>query len=166
MTMIHDGRAGVRAWGVLLLLLAASAVAGTIGSAVTLPSIPDWYAGLAKPAWTPPDAVFGPVWTVLYLLMVVAAWLVWRSAGWRRARGALTLHAVQLGLNALWSVLFFGLHRTGFALVEILALWAVILATIIAFRRHSPAAAWLMAPYLLWVSYAVSLNAGVWWLNG
>jgi tryptophan-rich sensory protein len=141
------------------------AAAGYVGSAATLPTIPTWYAGLAKPAWTPPNAVFGPAWTILYLMIAVAAWLVWRRAGWARGSGAMLLWLVQLVLNTLWSVLFFGLHMVPAAMAEIVLMWIAIAATIVAFRRHARAAAWLLVPYLLWVTYAASLNAGVWWLN-
>lgn len=102
---------------------------------------------------------------MLYFLMAIAAWLVWRAAGWRAALPALLLYALQLALNALWSVLFFGLHRPGLALAEIVCLWLAILATMLAFRRRSTTAGRLLLPYLLWVTYAATLNAGVAWLN-
>lgn len=125
----------------------------------------DWYAGLAKPTWNPPNWIFGPVWTLLYTLMAVAAWRVWRKAGFKNAGPALALHAGQLLLNAAWSWLFFGLHRMDLAFAEILVLWAAILATALAFRRHDRVAAWLMAPYLAWVSFAAVLNFTLWRMN-
>lgn len=124
-----------------------------------------WYQAIAKPAWTPPAAVFGPVWTVLYAVMAVAAWRVWRRAGLAAGAGALALFGVQLTLNAAWSWLFFGLHRPGWAVVEILLLWAAIAATAIAFRRHDAIAAVLLLPYLGWVGFAAVLNVAIWTLN-
>lgn len=142
--------------------LLASFAAGGIG-AQFMPGA--WYAALNKPSWTPPGAVFGPVWTVLYVLMGVAAWLVWRKEGFAGAGAALTLFLVQLGLNALWSYLFFGRHRPDLALVDIVVLWALILVVTLLFWRHSPVAGGMMAPYLLWVSFASALNFSIWRLN-
>lgn len=124
-----------------------------------------WYAELTKPTWTPPGAVFGPVWTLLYGMMAVAAWLVWRVGGKRGVRGALALFGVQLALNVAWSWLFFGLQRPGAALVDILLLWLAISATILAFWRVRPAAGMLLVPYLVWVSFATALNLQIWRLN-
>jgi tryptophan-rich sensory protein len=124
-----------------------------------------WYAEIAKPSWTPPGWLFGPVWTVLYVMMAAAAWLVWRTAGWPAARPALILFGVQLLLNAAWTPIFFGLHRPGLAFAEILALWAAIGATLVAFWRVFPAAALLLVPYWLWVSFASVLNCAIWRLN-
>lgn len=132
---------------------------------MTRPALETWYGGLAKPAWTPPDWVFGPVWTLLYAMMAVAAWLVWRRAGWDGARAALVLYFVQLGLNFLWSPLFFGLRSPGLGLVDIAALVCVLAATVIAFLRVDRLAGWLMAPYLAWVGYAAALNAAIWIAN-
>ena len=112
--------------------LAASFAAGWIGSR-WMPG--EWYAALAKPSWNPPNWIFGPVWTALYVLMAVAAWLVWRQAGFAGAGPALGLFGGQLVLNALWPYLFFGLHRIDWALVEILVLWAAILAVLVLFWR-------------------------------
>ena len=125
----------------------------------------EWYEGLAKPAWTPPSWLFGPVWTVLYGMMAVAAWLVWRRHGATGARGALLLFAVQLVLNGMWSWLFFGLQSPGVAMLDILALWIAILGTIVAFWRLSRLAATLLIPYLVWVSFAAALNFAIWRLN-
>jgi translocator protein len=124
-----------------------------------------WYEGLAKPAWTPPNAVFAPVWTVLYLLMAVAAWLVWRRAGFAGAGLALSLFIAQLGLNALWSYLFFGAHRPGLALAEVVTLWLTILLVTILFWREARPAGALMLPYVVWVGFASCLNLALWWLN-
>jgi tryptophan-rich sensory protein len=125
-----------------------------------------WYAGLEKPAFNPPNWVFAPVWTVLYVLMAVAAWLVWRERG-SVAAAAVPLAAwlVQLVLNALWSWLFFGQHEMGLALVDITALWFAIVVTIALFWRVNHLASWLLVPYLAWVSFAMLLNAALWRLN-
>jgi benzodiazapine receptor len=125
----------------------------------------EWYAGLKKPAWNPPSWIFGPVWSALYTMMAVAAWLVWRRGGFAGQRRPLTLFLVQLALNAAWTPLFFGLHRPGAAFAEIVLLWLAIAATLAAFRRVSRAAAWLLAPYLAWVSFAAALNFALWRLN-
>ena len=135
---------------------------GLVGSLVTMPNLPGWYAGLAKPTWTPPDWLFGPVWTTLYCLMGVAAWLVWRRVGWSRP---LAWFAVQLLLNAVWSWLFFGLHSPFAGLIDIVLLWAAIAATVLAFWHVSRLAAILMLPYWAWVSYAVALNFAIWQMN-
>jgi tryptophan-rich sensory protein len=124
----------------------------------------DWYASLAKPDWTPPGALFAPVWTALYTAMAIAAWLVWRRGG-RSRTPALTLYVVQLALNALWSYLFFGLHRPGLALLDIGLLWAAILPVMVLFWRIRAAAGALILPYLLWVSFAACLNFAIWRLN-
>lgn len=145
-------------------LVGAVTLVAVAGSAVTLPAIPGWYAGLEKPWFTPPNAAFGPVWTTLYALMAYAAWRAWRVAGPQR-KLVLTVFAVQLGLNALWSQLFFGARRPDLALIDVALLWAAILWTIRIFGRHDRLAAGLMIPYLAWVSLAVALNAGVVLLN-
>lgn len=147
-----------------LFALICAAVAA-LGGAVTTPEIRGWYASIEKPTWNPPDWVFGPVWTTLFALMAIAAWLVWRRAGWRAGRLPLTLFGIQLGLNLLWSCLFFGLRSPGAALVDVVLLWVAILATIIAFARWSRLAALLLVPYLLWVGFAAILNFTIWRLN-
>lgn len=135
---------------------------GAIGALATNPQIPTWYAGLAKPAWTPPDAVFPFVWTTLYVLMAVALWRLWQLHTPSKARRlAIALFLVQLALNALWSPVFFGLEATGPALAVIVLLIAAIVATIWASARLDATAAWLLAPYLLWVAYAAALNAAI-----
>ncbi len=123
-----------------------------------------WYAGLRKPSWNPPNWIFGPVWTLLYILMAVAAWLVWENGGAANT-GALALFLVQLILNAVWTWLFFGLHRPGLAAAEIVLLWLAILATTLGFWTVQPLAGLLLVPYLLWVSFAAILNFTVWRLN-
>jgi benzodiazapine receptor len=125
----------------------------------------EWYQRLAKPTWNPPNSIFAPVWTVLYLLMAAAAWLVWQRYGIVAAIFPLALFIVQLLLNAAWSWLFFGLHRPGTALLEIVVLWAAILTTLISFWRLEPLAGVLLAPYLVWVSFATALNWTIWRLN-
>jgi len=144
--------------------LALCAVAGSIGAIASL-NAPEFYASLARPYWAPPAGVFGPVWTLLYMVMGVAAWLIWRERGWSRARGALGLFVLQLGFNTLWSWLFFGWHRGALAFADIVVLLALIVATIIAFGRIRRLAAWLLAPYLAWVTFATLLNYSVWQLN-
>ena len=149
---------GLAAWLVVCL------VAGGVGAAASVQAA-DFYAQLARPSWAPPSALFGPVWTVLYILMALAAWQVWRVGGFRAARRALSLFLIQLALNALWSWLFFGWHLGRLAFADIVVLWALILATTVAFKRHGGAAMALMLPYLLWVSFATALNFAVWKLN-
>ena len=139
-------------------------IAAGIGGAASIQAGP-FYNGLVRPDWAPPPSVFGPVWTVLYVLMGIAAWLVWRVDGFRAARSALTLFLVQLALNSLWSWLFFGWHQGAWAFVDILLLWALIVATLIAFWRIRPLAGALLVPYLLWVTFASALNYAVWQLN-
>jgi translocator protein len=125
----------------------------------------EWYAVLKKPSWNPPGWIFGPVWAALYTMMAVAAWLVWKRGGFAAQRKPLALFLTQLVLNATWTPLFFGLHWTGIAFAEIVMLWLAIATTLAAFRPVSPAAAWLLAPYLAWVSFATMLNFALWRLN-
>lgn len=150
--------AGFMAW------LAATLVASAIGSAATLRAAP-FYVDLVRPDWAPPSSVFGPVWTTLYILMAIAAWLVWRVGGFHAAKTALTLFLVQLSFNALWSWLFFGWRLGAVAFVEVLLLWILIAATLIAFWRIRPLAGALLLPYLAWVSFASALNYSLWRLN-
>lgn len=148
-------------WLALAISLALVVAAALFGSQF-MPGA--WYAGLAKPAWTPPNWLFGPAWTTLYLLMALAAWKVWIAV--RRVDGALLLYLVQLLLNALWSWLFFGLQRPDLALANIVVLWLLILATIVLFWRRDRLAGALMLPYLAWVGFATALNLAIWRLNG
>jgi tryptophan-rich sensory protein len=150
---------------VLVLCVGVCFAAAAVGALFTNPNVPGWYANLDKPSWTPPSWVFGPVWSLLYLLMGVSAWQVWRKAGSRSAAVPLVLFGIQLVLNMAWSGLFFGLRSPGAALVGIVFLWFSILATTIAFWRRSAPAGWLMLPYLAWVSFAAALNLAIWNLN-
>ena len=125
----------------------------------------EWYAGLRKPAWNPPAWVFGPVWSALYTMMAVAAWLVWKRGGFAAQRRPLALFLAQLVLNAAWTPLFFGMQRPDVAFAEIILLWLAIATTLLAFRTVSRAATWLLVPYLAWVSFAAVLNGALWRLN-
>jgi translocator protein len=125
----------------------------------------EWYARLQKPAWNPPNWIFAPVWSALYVLMAVAAWLVWRRGGWACQRKPLLLFLLQLVLNGLWSPLFFGLHLPGLALVDLLLLWVALLLALVAFWRARRPAGILLLPYLGWVSFAGRLNFALWRLN-
>jgi tryptophan-rich sensory protein len=136
-----------------------------VGGAVTTTSVGSWYQALAKPSFNPPDWVFGPVWTVLYAMMALAGWRVWRVGQGGPLRTAVALFVVHLALNLGWTVLFFGLRRPELALAEIVVLWLAIAATIAVFRRIDAAAAWLMVPYIAWVSFAAVLNAAIAVLN-
>jgi benzodiazapine receptor len=146
--------------GWLVLSFAASAV-----GAVASIQAESFYAQLAQPVWAPPPWVFGPVWTVLYALMGIAAWLVWRCGGFRANRLALALFLLQLAFNAVWSWLFFAWHRGVLSLADILVLWILIVATLVSFWRVRPLAGALLIPYLLWVSFASALNYSLWQLN-
>jgi benzodiazapine receptor len=155
-----------KALGLLIAILLPFIVAG-IGGIATSSSVSTWYPNLKKPAWNPPAWVFGPVWSLLYLSMGLASWLVWRTdaADRSQVRQALGWYGLQLGLNALWSVIFFGLRQVGLALVEIVLLLGALLTTLVMFRRIRPSAGWLLSPYALWVGFATALNAAIWWLN-
>lgn len=148
----------------LVAWLIGSFIAAGIGGAASIQAGP-FYTQLVRPEWAPLPSIFGPVWTVLYALMGIAAWLVWRVGGFRAAKTALTLFLVQLALNSLWSWLFFGWHRGALAFADILLLWALIVATLIAFWRVRPLAGALLVPYLVWVSFASALNYSVWQRN-
>ncbi len=145
--------------------VAVCLAAGGVGSLLGGPMPDAWYAGLRKPAFTPPGWLFGPVWTVLYVLMGVAAWGVWRQRGHRHVGGALGLFFAQLVLNAAWTGIFFGLHAPFWALVELIVLWVVLLGTTVAFFRVRTWTGVLLLPYLGWVSFAGVLNAAIWQLN-
>ena len=154
----HRQILGLIGW--LIVCFATSAV-----GAVASIQAKSFYSQLAQPAWAPPPSLFGPVWTVLYALMAIAAWLVWRSGGFRINRIALSLFLVQLAPNALWSWLFFAWHHGAFAFADIVLLWILIVATLVSFWRVRPLAGTLLIPYLLWVSFASVLNYSVWQLN-
>ncbi len=150
----------------LVISILTCQAAGYIGSLFTSPSIPTWYASLNKPSLAPPNWVFFPVWTALFLMMGISLYLLWTQAlKDRKAKIALIFFAVQLGLNILWSILFFGLKSPLSALIEILILWLAILLTIIKSLKVSKAAAILLLPYILWVSFAAVLNFFLWKLN-
>ncbi|MFH1392317.1 MAG: TspO/MBR family protein [bacterium] len=150
----------------LIIAVIVSELAGIIGSIFTVSAIPTWYAELVKPALSPPNWLFGPVWTTLYFLMGIAAFLVWKRGFERKnIKIALGLFCIQLFLNALWSIIFFGLHSPGAAFIEIIVLWLAIIIAIIAFSKISKPAAWLLAPYIIWVSFAAYLNYVIWILN-
>jgi tryptophan-rich sensory protein len=149
----------------LIISLIIPQLAGGIGSFFTISSVKDWYPVLVKPALNPPAWVFGPVWTTLFLLIGYALYLIWTDASGKNKRLAYGSFVIQMVLNMLWSFIFFGLHSPGGALIEIVFLWLAILATIIAFVKISRLAAWLLAPYILWVSFAGYLNWAIWTLN-
>lgn len=163
----------------LVIAIVVSQLAGLIGSVFTISSIPNWYAVLQKPSFSPPNWIFGPAWITLYLLMGVAAFLIWREYSKltlseveglvlqrkKQIKIALGIFGGQLVLNALWSIIFFGLHNPFWAFVEIIALWLAILITIFAFYKISRPAAYLLLPYILWVSFASVLNFSILILN-
>lgn len=152
----------------LIIAIVVSELAGVIGAFFTTPVIKSgWYATLAKPALNPPSWVFGPIWTMLYALMGIALWLVWTKtdADRKTKQRAFVFFFAQLGLNALWSIIFFGQQSPGTAFREIIALWILILITIRYFARVSRPAAWLLVPYILWVTFALYLNFVIWRLN-
>jgi len=155
----------------LLFAIALSQSAGLLGALFTSSSVTTWYPTLVKPALNPPAWVFGPVWTILYVFMGIAAFIVWRvyqkSSGAKKrfARTALVLFVLQLVLNAWWSIIFFGQQQLGWALLEVVCLWVAIAATIYYFARISRTTLWLLAPYLAWVSFASYLNYSLWMLN-
>jgi tryptophan-rich sensory protein len=146
--------------GWLLLTFAAAAIGALASGGAAV-----FYSELIRPSWAPPGWLFGPVWSALYTLMAVSAWLVWRSRGFSGARSALLLFIAQLAANALWSWLFFVWHQGGLAFVEILLLWCMIAATVVSFWRLSPLASALLMPYLAWVTLAAALTVTVWQLN-
>ncbi len=149
-----------------LLGLAGFAVACLVaGSSGAIFRPGEWYERLNKPSWRPPNWLFGPVWMVLYAMIAISGWLVWLEAGWSGAALGLGLYAVQLVLNGLWSGIFFGLRRIGLACAEMALLWASILATIVVFYPVDALAALLLLPYLVWVTFALALNAAVLRLN-
>jgi benzodiazapine receptor len=151
-------------WLVLILFFAICLGAGGFGSFFTTSSVRDWYPRLRKPPGTPPNWVFGPVWTTLYVLMAVSAWLVWRQYG-RGALPALLIFFAQLALNVSWSAIFFGSRLPGVAFAEIVVLWLAIGFNIFVFYLLLPVSALLLVPYLLWATYAAYLNFGIWRLN-
>ena len=150
----------------LVIAIVVSELAGVIGSVFTISSIPTWYSTLQKPSFSPPNWIFGPAWTTLYFFMGVAAFLVWRHGVERKeVKTALAIFGGQLALNTLWSIIFFGLHNPFWAFVEIIILWLAILLTIVSFYKVSKTAAYLLLPYILWVSFASVLNFSILVLN-
>ena len=157
--------ASIRSWLGLVVFVVICFSVAAVGGAITTPQVGNWYANLAKPDWTPPGWIFGPVWSVLYLGMAIAAWLVWRQEGLASV-APWGLFAAQLFLNLAWSWLFFGLRAPGAALLELVLLWMAILATTAVFWRRSKPAGLLLVPYLAWVTFAAALNFAIWRLNG
>jgi len=150
----------------LVISVAVPLAVGGLSGYATARGVADWYPTLTKPSFNPPAWVFGPAWTLLYIMMGVAAFLVWRKGlDVDGVRIALTVFAVQLALNGLWSILFFGMRAPGLALAEIILLWIAIAITTVLFWRVTPTAGVLLLPYLGWVSFATVLNASLWWLN-
>ena len=150
----------------LIITIVICELAGGVGSLFTMSAIPAWYVTLAKPVLNPPSWIFGPVWTTLYLLMGVAAFLVWNKGSDRKdVRKALYVFLLQLVLNAAWSIIFFGLHSPLWAFVDIIAMWLAVVWTMTLFYKISKPAMWLLVPYILWVSFAAYLNYSIWMLN-
>ncbi|MHB8903956.1 MAG: TspO/MBR family protein [Patescibacteria group bacterium] len=150
----------------LIISLLVPLLIGGLGSLLTTPSIAGWYSNLAKPALNPPNWVFGPVWTILYILMGISVFLVWRnSLDKKGVKSTLGIFIFQLFLNFFWSLLFFGIHNPAVAFTEILSLWFAIMALILAAYRISRLAAYLLIPYILWVSFAAYLNYAIWQLS-
>lgn len=151
----------------LFIAIALCELAGIIGSAFTVSSIPTWYAGLTKPWFNPPNWIFAPVWTTLYALMGIAVYLVWQKGVEKSSvRWAVTLFGVHLVYNAAWSVIFFGLQNLGAAFAEIVVLWCLIVAVVGAFFSIDKRASYLLIPYIAWVTFAAVLNLSLWILNG
>lgn len=148
-----------------LIAVLITLCAGLVGNLLGMDAIATWYAGLNKPAWNPPNWIFGPVWTILYVLMGIAAYLVWEQKKDSSRRAALVVYAVQLFLNALWSIIFFTFKQPAIAFGEIIIMWIAIVATIILFWRIKPLAGILLLPYIAWVTFATALNFAVWQLN-
>ena len=150
----------------LVISIVACGSAGLVGSIFTTSAIPTWYSTIQKPSFTPPNWLFAPVWTILYLLMAIAAFIIWRrGTDNQQVRTALIIFLIQLVLNALWSFVFFGLQSILSGVVVIILLWIAIVCTVLAFARISTAAGALLAPYLLWVSFAAALNVSIFMLN-
>jgi tryptophan-rich sensory protein len=149
----------------LVVFLAICLLVSGAGGAVTATSVGTWYQALQKPPFNPPDWIFAPVWTVLYLFMAIAGWRVWRTAPRKLGRSDLVVFAAQLGLNFAWSFVFFGMHRVDLALAIIVVLFLVIIANTILFWRVDRWAGMLFVPYVLWVAFATLLNASIWTLN-
>lgn len=154
----------IKNWPFLILAILLCEGAGILGSFFTVSSISTWYATLTKPSFSPPNYIFGPVWTILYALMGISLYLVWTSKN-KSKQQAVNLFLIQLGLNAIWSIIFFGLKNPGLAFIEIIALWVAIFLTIRTFQKVSKIASYLLYPYLVWVSFASVLNLSILILN-
>lgn len=152
-------------WFSLFVLIFATFGISAFGVLAASSALGHWYQSLAKPTWNPPQAVFGPVWTALYLIMAIAAWLVWRRGSETEVIPAMTAYFGQLVLNVLWPLIFFGLRAPGWAVIDILFLWIAILVSMLQFGRVSRLAAWLLVPYLAWVTFASALNITIWRIN-
>jgi tryptophan-rich sensory protein len=152
-------------WFSLIVWLAICFIVAGVSGSWTASEVPGWYRTLVRPAIAPPNWLFGPVWTLLYALMVIAAWQVWQSAASPLRTWGLIFFLVQLGLNFAWSLIFFRHHAIGAALAEVIVLWVAIGLTTLLFSRVAPSAGWLMAPYWAWVTFASVLNAAIWRLN-
>jgi len=149
----------------LLVFILITLFAGFIGSFFTTPSIASWYAFINKPSFSPPNWLFAPVWSLLYILMGIAAFLIWQKRDNLKTKPALMFYGIQLILNTLWSIIFFGMHNPGLAFLEIIILWSFILITLIKFYKINKTSGILFIPYLIWVSFASILNFAVWMLN-
>ena len=154
-------QSGLELLGWILLCQAV----GGLGALATIDGVKTWYTTIQKPSWTPPNWVFGPVWTLLYVLMAVAAWRVALKRATHNVAPALWMFLLQLALNCAWSFLFFGAHRIGLSFAEILLMLAAILLTMVRVAKVDRIAMFLLVPYLAWVTYASTLNGGTWWLN-
>ncbi len=149
----------------LILCIVVCLLVGGISGGLTASAIPTWYPTLQKPSWNPPNWLFGPVWTLLYILMGIAAARLWDSPSSPTKTMALTLFGVQLFLNFMWSILFFNYHVLGIAFAEIILFWGLLLVSIITFAKIDKTSAWLFVPYISWVSFASILNFAIWQLN-
>ena len=149
----------------LIISIVATVGIGSLGGIFTIAEIPNWYAGLNKPSFNPPIWLFGPVWTSLYTMMGVSFYLIWKQPKTETRKKAIQLFVIQFVLNFFWSIIFFSLHAIGAATIEIIVMWIFILLTIIQFSKLSKTAAWLLVPYIAWVSFATVLTASVWKLN-
>lgn len=158
-------RVGSGKWAVLAAFIALCFAIAALGGAVTAESVGTWYQTLEKPWFNPPEWVFAPVWTVLYIEIAVAGWLVWLARGFAGARAAMMAYSTQLGLNLAWSFIFFGSHAIGIALAEIVVLLATIGINVVLFWRIDRMAGWLLVPYVVWVAFASVLNGALWYLN-
>lgn len=151
----------------IIIMIVTCVVVGVISGLLTQEGVNTWYTTIEKPSFNPPNGVFAPVWTTLYVMMGIAAGLVWHEIDRQKelVKKGLTFFAIQLALNALWSFLFFGLHNPLLALIEIVLLWLMIYETFVQFNKVNKIAGYLFIPYLLWVTFALALNASIWWLN-